>query len=169
MKSTSNGFVERFKARLVVKGFSQRAGIDFNETFSPVVHGESQRLLLALTVRNKLKLRQVDIVSAFLNGELDKSIYMTQSEGFHDHDAQEFVCQLNKGLYGLKQAGLLWNKRLNTFLESTLGLRRTQADPYFYVKRSSRFPMYGASPNNPHIYAAIRPCNHSLLKANCLL
>lgn len=136
VKSTPAGLIEKFKARLVVKGFSQRPGIDFNETFSPVAHAESQRLILAIAVQFNLHLRQADIVSAFLNGDLDKSIYMTQPEGFTERNAEEFVCRLNKGLYGLKQAGLLWNKRLNQFLETNLGLTRTQADPCFYVKRT---------------------------------
>jgi len=75
VKTTTDGYIDKFKARLVVKGFSQRPGIDFNETFCPVAHAESQRLLLALAVWHDLKLRQADVLSAFLNGDLDKSIY----------------------------------------------------------------------------------------------
>jgi hypothetical protein len=127
-----DGFVRKFKARLVVKGFSQRAGIDYNETFSPVAHQESFRIILALAAQHGLFLRQMDVVGAFLNGEIQDEIFMSQPEGFTIKNQEHKVCKLNKALYGLKQAGMIWNKNLDDFLVETLRFRRTRADPCVY-------------------------------------
>jgi hypothetical protein len=138
IKAKADGSIDKFKARLVVKGFSQRPGIDFDETFCPVAHTESQRLLLAIAVKLKLKLRQADVVSAFLNGEIDAEIFMKQPEGFEDSNLPDHVCLLQKGLYGLKQAGHLWNKKLDKFITTTLGLTKTLSDPCLYYKKDGK-------------------------------
>jgi hypothetical protein len=104
VKAKADGTIEKFKARLVVKGFSQRPGIDFDETFCPVAHSETQRILLAPSVKFKLHLRQADVVSAFLNGDIDADIFMTQPEGFKNDKLSKYFCLFQKGLYGLKQA-----------------------------------------------------------------
>jgi hypothetical protein len=134
VKPSLNGddSVRKFKARLVVKGFSQRAGIDYNETFSPVAHQQSFRIILALAAQNILFLRQIDVVGAFLNGEIDDEIFMTQPEGFVINGQENKVCKLNKALYGLKQAGMIWNQNLDEFLLDELHFKRTRADPCVY-------------------------------------
>jgi len=135
VKSDEKGLVDKFKARLVVKGYSQRPGIDFDETFSPVAHLASIRLIFALAASLKLKLRQLDVVGAFLQAELHEEIYMVQPEG-HDSEDPSLVCRLKKSLYGLKQAGLVWNNTINLFLTKDLGFKRLSSDACVYVMRS---------------------------------
>ena len=94
----------RCKARLVVKGFNQKEGINFNEIFSPVVCHTSIRVLLAFVTLFDLELEQLDVKTAFLHGELEEEIYMEQSERFIVPRKEHFVCRLKKSLYGLKQA-----------------------------------------------------------------
>ena len=94
----------RFKARLVVKGYSQRKGIDYDEIFSPVVKLNSIRILLSVVASENLHLEQMDVKTTFLHGDLDKEIYMQQSEGFVVPGKEHVVCKLTRSLYGLKQA-----------------------------------------------------------------
>lgn len=103
------------KARLVVKGYEQRYGIDFGETFAPVVRGEALRVLLSLTARLNWSISQFDITSAFLNGDLDEEVYIEPPEG--TDIPLENVCRLQKALYGLKQAPRCWSRRLSDALK----------------------------------------------------
>jgi hypothetical protein len=130
---SNDGTVRKFKARLVVKGFSQRAGIDYDETFAPVAHHQSLRILLALAAQYSMQLHQIDVVGAFLNGDVEEEIYMKQPEGFVAEGQERAVCKLNKALYGLKQAGMIWNQKLDSFLVEKLQFRRTLADPCIYT------------------------------------
>ncbi|GKA23616.1 retrovirus-related pol polyprotein from transposon TNT 1-94 [Tanacetum coccineum] len=98
----------RYKARLVVKGFSQKKGIDFDEIFSPVVKMGSIRVVLGLAASLDLEVEQMDVKTAFLHGDLDKEIYMEQPEGFQVKGKEDYVCRLQKSLYGLKQAPRQW-------------------------------------------------------------
>jgi hypothetical protein len=132
---SGDGKVRKLKARLVIKGFCQRAGVDYDETFAPVAHQESFRILLALSVQLKLQLRQLDVVGAFLNGEMEEDVFMKQPDGFCDPEQPQAVCKLNKAIYGLKQAGMVWNKQLDLFLTQDAGCIRTSADPCLYVLR----------------------------------
>ena len=104
MKHDSDGNVERFKARLVVKGYAQKYGIDYEETFSPVLRFSSIRSLLAFAVQNDMLIHQMGIVTAFWNGKLDKEIYMEQPDGYVIAGKESLVCWLRKSLYGLKQS-----------------------------------------------------------------
>jgi transposase InsO family protein len=104
----------RYKARLVVKGYSQIPGQDFNETYAPVMRMESMRTILALAAALDLDLGQMDIKGAYLNGDLKEEIYMAQPEGNDDGSGR--VCRLRKTLYGLKQSGREWNNRFNSFM-----------------------------------------------------
>lgn len=128
-KLNSDGEVVRHKARLVVRGFSQRKGIDYNETFSPVVKYTSIRFLFVLAARYKLRISQMDVVTAFLYGDLDEEIYMVQPEGFSGDPT--LVCRLMKSLYGLKQASRQWNHKINAVLEN-FGFERCDADQCIY-------------------------------------
>ena len=94
---------KRFKARLVVKGYSQRKGIDYAEIFSPVVKLTSIQILLSVVASKNLHLEQMDVKSPFLHGDLDKEIYMQQPEGFVVPLKEHMVCKLTRSLYGLKQ------------------------------------------------------------------
>jgi hypothetical protein len=118
IKYNSNGSIERFKARWVARGFTQKKGIDFDETYAPVVRLENLRLLLAYATQNNLEADQVDIDSAFLQAKLTEEIYVTQPEGFISKEFPNHVCRLNKSLYGLKQAPLLWNQTLDKLFKT---------------------------------------------------
>ena len=102
-KRNSKGEIERYKARLVAKGFSQREGIDYKETFSPVSTKDSFRIIMALVAHFDLELHQMDVKTAFLNGDLEEDVYMQQPLGFRQADTEHLVCKLKKSIYGLKQ------------------------------------------------------------------
>lgn len=113
-KRKPNGDIERYRARLVARGFSQVEGIDYNETYAPVVDCTTIRLLLAYAAVEKLCLGQFDVKTAFLYGDLSEEVYMDQPEGFKKGDS---VCHLIKSLYGLKQAPRQWNIKFTDFLK----------------------------------------------------
>ena len=108
LKTGADGLVERHKARLVAQGFSQTFGFDCDETFCPIVRFESVRTVIALAVQNGLKLHQMNVTTAFLNGELEEEVYMRQPEGFVDKDRQQLVCKLKRSIYGLRQSPRCW-------------------------------------------------------------
>ncbi|XP_069361062.1 uncharacterized protein [Maniola hyperantus] len=122
---------KRYKARLVARGFSQRRGIDYFETFAPVVRHSSLRLLIALTAKLGLHIDQMDVKTAFLNGHLEEEVYMNQPKGFEEQG--DYICRLNRALYGLKQAPRAWNKRLNETLEK-LGFHRSKNESCVYYR-----------------------------------
>ena len=99
VKETKDGTIERFKARLVAKGFLQKLGIDYDETFAPVAKFTSIRILLSLAAKHNLMLHQLDVKTAFLNGNLDEDIYMIQPDGYVDKDHLELVCHFKRSLY----------------------------------------------------------------------
>eukprot|EP00253_Pinus_taeda_P031288 PITA_31288 len=113
-----NDTEDRYKVRLVAKGFSEKASIDFHEIFSPVVKIVSIRVVLALVALLDLELQQLNVKTAFLHGDLDEEIYMEQPEGFVQHRNKKFVCRLKKSLYGLKQSPRQWYKKLDSFMLS---------------------------------------------------
>ena len=133
IKRKADGSVERYKARLVAKGFNQKEGIDYNETFAPVAKFCSIRALLALAAREDMEIHQMDVKTAFLNGDLDEDIYMKQPQGYVVDGKEDYVCKLHKALYGLKQAGRAWYKKIDNVLLHTLGFKRSQADHCVYV------------------------------------
>jgi hypothetical protein len=108
--------VVRNKSRLVAQGFSQKEGIDYEETFAPVAHLEAIRILLAFSVAKGFKLHQMDVKSAFLNGVLEEEVYVWQPLGFESEKYPHRVYKLRKALYGLKQAPRAWYGRLRGFL-----------------------------------------------------
>ena len=134
-KTDEQGNTTRHKARLVAKGFSQAEGIDFNETFAPVANYKSIRLLLALATEFNLTLRQYDIETAFLNGELTEEIYMEQPPGFAEPGQENKVWRLQRGLYGLKQASRVWYLNLNDTLVNDFKFKSCETDPCVYIYR----------------------------------
>ena len=133
VKYGSDGKVERFKGRLVAKGYAQQYGIDYEETFSPVVRFSSIRLLLAYAVQNDMLVHQMDVVTAFLNGKLEEEIYMEQPDGYIQPGKEHLVCKLQKSLYGLKQSPRCWNTAFREFM-TLLQFKQSTADPCIYVK-----------------------------------
>ena len=133
-KYDKKGILQKYKARLVTHGYSQQLGMDYNDTFSPVVHLESIQTLLALAVTEDWEMQQMDVKGAYLNGMIKEQIYMEQPKGFDDGTGHIF--HLIKSLYGLKQAGCEWNEELNKQLEF-LGWKPTMVDPCTYVRRKA--------------------------------
>jgi hypothetical protein len=131
IKRDADGGIERYKARLVAKGFLQREGVDFTEVFAPVSKHTSLRALLAIVNADNLHLKQLDVKTAFLNGELDEVIYMSQPPGYHE-GGPDISCHLHKALYGLRQAPRAWHHRLKSELEK-LGMTESSADPGLYI------------------------------------
>ncbi|WVZ60555.1 hypothetical protein U9M48_010561 [Paspalum notatum var. saurae] len=115
-KQDEHGVVVRNKARLVAKGFAQVEGLDFGETFAPVARLEAIRILLAYSSHHKIKLYQMDVKSAFLNGFINELVYVDRPPGFEDPRKPNHVYRLHKALYGLKQAPRAWYERLRDFL-----------------------------------------------------
>jgi hypothetical protein len=104
VKCKPDGSVDRYKARLVAQGFSQSPGVDYEETYSPVVHRSSLRTLLSYGIERGMFIHQMDVVTAFLNGTFTEEIYMKQPDGFISPGNEDLVCKLNRSLYGLKQS-----------------------------------------------------------------
>jgi Reverse transcriptase (RNA-dependent DNA polymerase) len=123
-----------YKARLVAKGYAQKEGIDYTETFAPVAKFSTIRALLSLAAHYDLELHQMDVVTAFLNGDLDVDIYMEQPEGFIVPGKEHMVCKLRKSLYGLKQAGRAWYQKIHQALLN-LGFVSLQTDTCVYILR----------------------------------
>jgi hypothetical protein len=117
-KEGENGEVVRNKSRLVAQGYSQKEGIDYEETFAPVARLETIRILLAFSVAKGFKLYQMDVKSAFLNGFLEEEVYVKQRPGFESVEFPHRVYRLRNALYGLKQAPCSWYCHLRGFLFS---------------------------------------------------
>lgn len=133
LKKDAYGNVTKYKARLVVKGYNQTQGVDYYETFAPVIRHSSLRTLFALAAELGLKMRHLDVDTAFLNGELQEEVYMDQPIGFVQKDKENKVCLLRKSLYGLKQAPRAWNKKLDETLLK-IGFMGTPSEPCVYTK-----------------------------------
>jgi histone deacetylase 1/2 len=132
IKRKADGSIDRYKGRLVAKGFKQRYGIDYEDTFSPVVKVATIRLVLSIDVSRGWCLRQLDVQNAFLHGVLEEEVYMRQPPGFEDPNKPHHVCKLDKALYGLKQAPRAWYARLRTKLIS-LGFKASKLDTSLFI------------------------------------
>ncbi|GKV28113.1 hypothetical protein SLEP1_g37201 [Rubroshorea leprosula] len=127
-----DGSSERFKARLVAKGLSQVLGLDFDETFSPVLKPTTLHLVIALATTQSWPSCQLDVKNTFLHGVLKETMYMTQPPGFVDHQYPKYVCRLHRSIYGFKQAPCAWFDRFTLHLLK-MGFYCSQADSSFFV------------------------------------
>jgi hypothetical protein len=133
IKHVVDGSIEKYKARFVARGFSQKEGIDYEDTFAPVARYTSIRTIIALAAKMKWKLHQMDVKKAFLNGIIEEEVYIEQPQGFEVEDRKTHVCNLKKALYGLKQAPRAWYGRIDSFLTS-LGFTKSKVDSNLYFK-----------------------------------
>uniref|UniRef100_A0A0A1X768 Retrovirus-related Pol polyprotein from transposon TNT 1-94 n=1 Tax=Zeugodacus cucurbitae TaxID=28588 RepID=A0A0A1X768_ZEUCU len=141
IKRNPDGNIEKFKSRLVAKGCSQQLGLNYWETFSPVIRYETIRMLLAIAVEKELHLHQIDISNAYLNSDLTEEVYIRQPEGFIDSKNPDKVLKLNKAIYGLKQSGREWNSTLDIALKN-FGFNPCKSEPCLYVKERDKVYSY---------------------------
>ena len=127
LKVAADGSIES-----MAQGFSQKFGVDYDETFCPVVRPESVRGVITLAAQNDLKLHQMDITTVFLNGELKDEVYMKQPEGFIEGGQEHLVCRLKRSIYGFKQSPRCWNTALDVQLKA-MGFALSTSDPCIYT------------------------------------
>ena len=129
------GNITRYRARLVAKSYSQQFGIDYLETFAPVAKMQSLRALLALAIHEDMEIHQMDVTTAFLLGDLEEEIYLEQPEGFDDGTGR--VCKMKRAMYGLKQSGRQWNRKLRTRLRD-IGFELIDADNCIFINTDTK-------------------------------
>ena len=141
-KRNEKNEIVRYKARLVTQGFSQRPGIDYEETYSPVMDVITFRYLVSLVVSEKLNMQLMDVVTAYLYGDLDTEIYMNIPDGIQlpkssgSNPRSAFAIRLKRSLYGLKQSGRMWYNRLSDYLIGK-GYVNNELCPCVFIKRTS--------------------------------
>ena len=133
IKYAADGIIEKYKAIFVARGFSQKEGIDYEETFALVSRYTSIRSVLAFVAVMKWKIHQMDVKTAFLNGVVEEEVYMEQTVGFETHERESHVFRLKKSFYSLEQAPRTWYGRIDSFL-SSLGFTKSKADSNLYYK-----------------------------------
>ena len=137
-KRDATGNIVRYKARLVAKGYSQVEGVDFHETFAPVAKFCTIRCMAAIGAAMDLEMHQMDVITAFLNPNLDVVIYMDQPKGFVQEGREHLKCKLKKAIYGLRQSGRAWYMDVDA-LFAREGFTRSHADHSLYVKQTSAY------------------------------
>ena len=131
-KLQSDGSLERYKAHWVLHGFTQQPGLDFDETFSPVVKPATIRTVLSLALSHRWPIHQLDMKNAFLHGNLSEMVYCQQPSGFEDPAQPDFICLLKKSLYGPKQAPRAWYSRMASYMLS-IGFVEAKSDTSLFV------------------------------------
>jgi hypothetical protein len=139
IKHATDGSIEKYKARFVARGFSQKEGIDYDETFALVARYTSIRTIISLASVLGWKLHQMDVNTAFLNGQVEEEVYIEQPEGFLVHRKESHV-QIKEALYGMKQAPRAWYVRIDSYLQS-LGFSKSAVDPNLYFKIIENHPL----------------------------
>lgn len=134
LKSDTDGS-DRYKARFVAKGYSQKQGIDYEETFSPTADMTTVRIVMQKAVQEGLILHQMDVETAYLHAPIDCEVYLEQPEGYEieSKSGEKLVCKLQKSLYGLKQSGRNWNTMLHVYLTEN-GFKQNPADNCLYIR-----------------------------------
>ena len=133
-KLNADSTINKYKARLVVKGYAQIYGVDYSDTFAPVARMDTIRFLFAVAAHRNWKVFQLDVKSAFLNGILQEEIYVEQPAGFVTQGKEDKVYLLKKALYGLKQAPRAWYGRIDDYLTDS-GFQKSFSEATLYVKR----------------------------------
>ena len=133
IKHDADGSVDKYKARFVACGFTQKEVIYYDKTFSLVVRYTTIRTIISLATIFRWKLHQMDVKTTFLNGKIEEEVYIEQPEGFVTHGKKTHVCKLKKALYGLKHVSRVWYARMDGFLHS-LGFSKSTADSNLYFK-----------------------------------
>ncbi|KAL9253357.1 Retrovirus-related Pol polyprotein from transposon RE1-like protein [Drosera capensis] len=136
VKHNPNGSVERLKARLMTRGFTQQYDIDYEETFSPIAKLNILRVLISLVAHRSWPLYQLDIKNTFLYCDLAETVYMFQPPGY-ETAGENHVCRLRKSLYGLKQSPRAWFEKFNKVVQD-IGFFRSSADSSLFVHRRSQ-------------------------------
>ena len=132
-KLNITGKVEKYKARLVEKGYSQVEGIDFGEIFSLIAKLTSIRFILSLAATFDIEVEKMDVKTTFLHADLDQEIYMKQPKGFTVKGKKELICKLKKSLYGLEKSPRMWYQKFDTYIQG-LGFVRSKVDHCVYYK-----------------------------------
>ena len=132
-KRKVDGSIDKYNARLVIKGYNQTEGLDYSDTYSPVTRINSIRMVLAIATLRNLEIHQMDVKTTILNGELDEEIYMEKPEGFSALGQEKKVCKLVKSLYGLKQTPKQWHEKFYNVMMSH-GFKINECDKCVYVK-----------------------------------
>jgi hypothetical protein len=140
IKYNADGSINRYKPRLVAKGYAQKHGIDYDEMFAPIAKITTVRVLLAVAAAKGWHLHQMDVKNAFLEGELEEQVYMVQPPGFHSKTNSSAVCQLKKSLYGLKQTPRAWNTKITQQLLK-MSFETSKADSSLFVRKTRLGPM----------------------------
>ncbi|MFS7989867.1 putative RNA-directed DNA polymerase [Helianthus anomalus] len=133
-KLNERGMVDKYKARLVVKGYAQRKGVDYNEVFAPVARWDTIRTILAVAAQRNWIVYQLDVKSAFLHGELKEIVYVDQPKGYVKQGAEGKVYRLKKALYGLKQAPRAWFDRIESYFNRE-GFKKSSHDHTLFIKK----------------------------------
>ena len=146
LKRNSKGEIIRHKARYVARGFKQKRGVDYDQTYSPTVKMVTLRVLLSSAVQNEMKLKQLDIKTAYLNAGIEEEIFVDQPPGFVQKNAngKSYVCRLKKSLYGLKQSGRNWFNTLRDFLLS-IQFKPSKSDPCLFLRERNGHKDFVAS------------------------
>lgn len=141
LKKNEAGEVIKYKARVVAQGYSQKYGVDYTEVFAPVTRLTTLRAMLAVAGKRGMLVKQYDAKTAYLNGRIEEELYMRQPPGFAAPGQEEFVCKLQKSIYGLRQSARCWNKALHAALLD-IGFKQRGSDPCLYVFNSSGVVIY---------------------------
>ena len=136
IKHIVDGGIERYKARLVVKGYKQKYGVDYEEVCALVARLDTMRMLISLATHHSWKIYQLDVKSAFLNGILEKEVYVEQPKAFVVEGEENKVYRLKKALYRLKQAPQVWNSRINNYFQRS-GFVKCPYEHAVYIKKNA--------------------------------
>lgn len=140
IKHAIDGSIYKYKARFVARGFYQKEGIDYEETFAPIARYTTIRSLVSFTATMGWNIHQMDVKTTFLNGNIDVEVYIEQPKGFEVNSRDSHVCKLKKTLYGLKQAPRAWYARMDAYL-LRIGFMMSSADLNLYIKVMNNEPV----------------------------